>query len=276
MKKLLSLVLVLVLMLSAIPFAAAENAADVNIPIILPLLETLYSAERTSASASEDGQRAIFVYSDATQDDLDYFMILSSICGTYFMDMELDEAGGAKGYFLIVPGTAYDGYVLLDTDKDLLYVNTTLDAGMLNEETLENLTTILSTEIKLPADATGNVFPEFHAVTGIQPYRTGTIADLDIVFDGRECWTEWYGDIGTKEMRLYVTYMTLFGFEVYVDMIDISEDGVTNPCQLRFTNGDAEVIILYDALNQIANLYYEPGIAYTLLSADDLNEALGD
>ena len=262
-------------MLAALLVCAASlcSAEDIT----LPLVERLGPAVKADTITSQEEGRVVVVYEPADESSLDEFLMMAPMCGVYPMAMELDPSSTLEAYFLIGPGTALDGYIIYAPEEQQLCIDFALPAGdiyILNERSAEALRYMYDYDMKLPADATGNVAPQFYAVMNRQPFYDGVMGDAAFAFDGASCWTEWYDEVELGKMGDYATIMGLFGFSAEVDLYDMDEYGVISTVLLRFDNGDAQVLVLYNATEKTATVYYEPGVTYYLLDGGDLNDIL--
>lgn len=267
MKKILALALMLLLSLTA----SAEET-----DIILPLMDTLLTATQAGAGVSEDQTMIEFLYTNATEDDLNYFLLLASSNGVYPYELDMEEGSSLIGYYLLLPGSDALNILYYDPAAEQLYIAADINVYGLNEEGVATRIAFFTQEIRLPSGAGSNAFPNFPYVVSQEPYFTGTMENVSYAFDNQKCWTEMYDQIDGSDLRSYVNYMMLFGFDVWLDIVDMEEDGRINPVLLHLSNGDAEVLLLYDALEQTATLYYEPGVSYYLLSGAELEEALAE
>lgn len=69
--------------------------------------------------------------------------------------------------------------------------------------------------------------------------------------------------------------MMLFGFDLGIESVSKTDDGNTAHV-LHYSNGDAEVYALYVTETQETIVMYKPGVTYYLLSAGELETALGE
>lgn len=266
MKKLLALLLAAALLLPCAALGDTQGAVP-----CLPVPSVLDAAELADVHVSEDETEAYLFYAPASKGDLDYYLTVCAVLGTYAKPM--DDSG--KEYRLFVPGSAYAGFVSFDPEQKYILVYTTLDASIFGDEALEDMLGIFSCEVRLPADAgSANVFPQFYACVEKQPYFQTTIEGSSSIFNGQKCWTEMYDGMTNDKIDWYTTIMLLFGFDVRADYIQGSvEEGVTT-CVLHYSNGDAEVIVVYTPAQGNAQVSYKPGVSVYLLGVKELNEAI--
>ena len=268
MKRFLVCILVLMMCLPNIVCMAED------IPIIMPLVNRLEEAEIVDAEIDGDVETVCVTYNPAKRDDLDLFRFLSASCGAFLYDLKLDN--GMECFQIVVPGTAFEGFIILDEANEVLYIEVDGYADLLEEEEKDKILDFLYREVRLPAEASGNVFPQFYACAGRQPYYTGMVGELSFAFDGQMCWAEWYDEIDCTALNVYSRCMALFGFDVWMDTCLLTDNGEINPVVLHYSNEDAEVIVVYDALEKDARVYYEPGVSYYLLGTQELAEAIAD
>ena len=258
------------LMISAAALCAAEYKGTV-----LPLLSQLVDASMTDGFSSEDGSRSVAVYTPATEDDVDEFLALAAACGVFPIDMQLDEGAAIEGYYLVEPGTPFEAMVIYEAGaKELSIEFPTEITYIMGEETAAGIRMFYDYDVRLPSGSGGNTAPQFYAVINRQPFYQGTVGEASFAFDGATCWTEWYDEVEMDKIREYTIIMGMFGFYPEVDAYDFEEDGTLGTTLLCYSNGDAEILLLYSAAEKTATVYYEPGVTYNLLSGSDLNDIL--
>lgn len=259
MKKLLSFVLSLMLLFSVTAMAEGEASAA------LPIFSQLDQATLVEDSAFP------FYYENASEDDLYHFIVLSTALGAY--PLEIPNLEDMIGYYLIVPGTDFLGRILFSPADKVIAVDANQDFIMYTDAVHEMLLSMLTQEVKLPANATKNTLPGFYAIAGA--YDMGNQMAFNSVFDGKLAWTELYNGVTNDTVNEYTIMMYLFGFDVTATSIAQSDDGLISNITLEYTNGEYEVIVKYDALEQYAYVHHEPGIVPLLLDGQQLSEALG-
>ena len=267
MKKMLSLMLAALMFITlTLPALAEEN----TIVPLLPVVDQLGNA--ALVVPEEDGY---VYYINATEDDLYAFLVYSSVFGAYHVDVSDPETPNVKEYYLFVPGTSFEARVLYSADSQQFALVYNQKFYVPNDDMMATYESYLTMDVKLPAGATANTLPQFYHLVGVNPYFSNQIGDISYAFDGQLCWTEFYDGIDWNKMRSYTTFMYAFGFDVSVKLFSADDNGVNNPFLLEYTNGDLEVLVLYDALDQTAEVHYEPGVTLYLLSGDELNAAMG-
>lgn len=263
MKKLLAVLLVSALLLPCM--AAAEDIVP-----ILPVCEKIGSAQLADVQISDDHSEVYLAYAPASSSDMELYLTVCSLVGTY---CKPTDASGMN-YRLFVPGSAYGGTVRYDSEKKEMIVYSPAGPHFVSDEELDDLLSFANRDVKLPANASGSVFPQFYACVNRSPYNQGTVEGSTSIFSGKKCWTEYYDGMTNDSILLYTKLMYLFGFDMRADSILGSmEEGVTT-CVLHYSNGDAEVIVIYTPAQGAASVSYKPGVSMTLLSAGELNEAL--
>ena len=271
MKKLLSLILAAIMLFAAaLPALAEENDNFA----ILPLLETLLDAPMVDAMIAEDESSMQILYSPATEDHLSYFLALASAVGTYPYYLGNDTESGILGYQLIAPGTSYDGAVYYFYQDEMLLVDTASNIAVLDTEEEDQIVSFLSQEVQYPEGTSGYILPEFSAIVGKKYTGAQRITGADHIFDGKETYFEHYDGIDLESFSEYVQFMMIFGFNPEVDGF-LTDRGVADPIRLHLTNEEMEVIVSYDCANQIADVFYKPGILPYILNQSQVLEALG-
>lgn len=267
MKKMLSLILAALMLITlTLPALAEENT-------IVPLLPT--ADQMGGATLKMDEESGYYYYVNATEDDLYAFLVYAAVFGAYKVDVSDPETPNVKNYYLFVPGTDFEAQIIYSGEHQQFFVVPNQGFYIPKDDMMATYEGYLTTDVKLPAGATANTLPQFYHCVGVNPYFSNNIGEIDYVFDGQLCWTEFYDSIDWNKMRAYTTTMYMFGFDVNVKLFSAEDNGVNNPFLLEYTNGDLEVLVLYDALNQTADVHYEPGVTLYLLSGDELNEAMG-
>ena len=269
-KALLSILCALVLVCTAIAPAFAEE--ENGFFAVIPLPDQLLDATFAGRTKLEDGNY-LYVYENAARDDLDYFLVLCAMLGNYAKPISDD----GTQYRLYVPGQDYMGYALYSAEDRMVGILDNGTTPYADDELLSSYYRLLATEVTLPADASGNVAPQFYAGVGTAPYQSVTTQSASL-FDGQACWTEYYDGIGRTQLQAYTLAMLLFGFEVRAETRVVREKeenmDAMDILQLSYDNGDARILVSYEALSQTAIVYYKPGVSYYLLNSTQLAEAL--
>jgi len=261
MKKTLSALMICTLLLcAAVTHACAEEP-----PFRIPALSRLATAELVYIPKEGD-EALILGYAPATQEDVQYLLTICAMLGSYAKCVETD----GSLYALKAPGNDCLGILAYDQEEEILILQLDEDTSLVKESTVDNLLDFLSTDVKLPADATGNVAPQFYAAVNRQPYKSCLTGSS--LFDEQMHWTEFYDMIDNDLLMRYTQLMTLFGFQASMNFTSVVEEGEYT--SLLYSNGEAEIIVSYDAARQSAIVDYKPGVSYTLLDGGDLNDAL--
>lgn len=268
MKQLLSLILAAMML-----FAAALAEENSNFAI-LPLLDTLIDAPMVDAMIAEDESSVQLLYAPVTEDHLSYFLALASAVGTYPYYLGNDTEAGILGYQLIAPGTSYDGAVYYLYQDEMLLIDSASNVVSIDAEQEQQLVAFLSQEIQYPEGTSGYILPEFSAIVGKQYTAAKNISGADHIFDGKQTYFEHYDNIDLESFSEYVQFMMIFGFNPEVDIF-LTDRGTADPIWLHLTNEEMEVIVSYDCANQIAEVFYKPGILPYILNQSQVLEALG-
>ena len=270
MKRTLSMMLsmMLSLMLLILPaLACAESSKPVIEPVI-PMPAQLINA----VLADEGAADSPIIYKGATEEDLQYYLVAASFVGAYAIDISED---GYPIYLLFTPGTAAVARVLFIKENEMLAISVNGEYSRASNVVLNRHLAYLEKDLKLPSGKGENIMPQFYTCVGRNPFYQA-VMEIDSVFDGRRCWVECYDGIDMTRMSAYTTFMAAFGFDVSVDSVMTDSDDIPYLVYLLYTNGDAEILVQYNATEQSAFVFYEPGVSYYLLSGSELLEALGE
>lgn len=235
------------------------------VPLNVPLPEKILDAQLVYTDSDE--KLGYLGYTPANQDTLQAYLKLCAYGG--LTSMEQTMSNGLTRYVLAQPGSDFWGVAYLDESNDYLIVAFDLDCDVNEDAQLEELMAYYLQELTLPTENGRNVMPQFYASVGRTPYMQNLVGSLDYCFDGAMCWTEWYGEIDLARLWRYVSDVMLCGFDVWADYYDADDDGLVNMTLLHFSNGDAEVIVLYNAQDKNATVHYKPGVSYNLISGAD-------
>lgn len=234
--------------------------------IVIPVPEMVNGVPMVEAGQVSDTEMYL-VYQTANEDTLASYLKLCSLCGlqSYLMD----QNDTATQYAILKPGQSYAGMVVLDHTDDFLYILT--DMNIMGYETaeLEYMMEYYLQDIVLPTEMGTNAMPQFYASVNVAPYYQGVVGEISYVFDNASCWTELYSDIDYKTLWQYMNDMLVCGFDIWLDMVRFDDNNVLDKSVIHFSNGDAEVIVVYDAADKNASVYYKPGVSYNLLDGDD-------
>ena len=269
MKRLITVILALQLLLIPSLHNARAEAEYPPLPFPAELVQAVFE----NYTPDEEKGLISVLYSGATQDDLLFYLQLCASLGTYPCPMEGEED---ELYYLIAPGNSVQALVSYLEKARALTVLFSGNVPIVTDDGLQDLFAFFSTDIRLPSNATGNVFPQFYACCGGQKPQEDGLYTADTVFDGKECWYEKYTSITPDLLENYCRHMMLFGFSVNTDYYTCDDQDAVNSCILHLSNGDAEVIVMYGAFTQTAMVFYKPGVEYTLLGVSELMSALSD
>lgn len=266
MKKIFITAFIVVMLLQV--FAIGEDATEPSFVFALP--QKLLNAENAGSKLSEDKDGVTVLYVPAEEEDLEYYINLSNLCGTYCY-LRNDT------YFLMrAEKTDPIGALLYDAENKVIALQLIFDEeGHLyirGEEDLEPILELFDRDLILPEGSGKNTFPQFYACVATLPYLNETKPSG--FFDGMDAWTEHYDGITADNLRNYTLYMMLFGFDLTIEGVEKMDDGNTVHV-FHYSNGDAEVYVLYKTETQDTVVTYKPGVSYYLLSASELNTALG-
>ncbi len=267
MKKrvLAALMTAMILLTCALP-ASAEAAS-----VIIPLPSSLASAGFEDGFVDDDGVLNIY-YTDAAEEDVVYYLTLCTVYGTYYKLMPGTEV---PIYCLCAPGAGVVGEVQFAEEEGVIAVFVDYVDGIAADEDLEPMLEILTMELELPANAAGNIAPQFFAVANRQPYFQSSTAS-SALFDNQLHWTEMYDEIDAQTLQFYATYMVMLGYEAQADAYVSRPEDNMEIIRLYFNNGDAEIYVDYNAADGGATVHYEPGISYFLLDGAQMNDIFGE
>lgn len=235
------------------------------VPQGLPFLEDILGAPLESAETDEE--KAYLLYTSADEDTLQVYLKLCAFSG--LTSIEYTSSEKELVYGLIQAGSDFWGMVVLDKEEDYLLVAVDLESNVYNGDALNGIVEYYLQDLALPTENGPNVMPQFYASTNTSPYFQNVMGDLSYCFDNKMCWTEMYSGITLEKMWRYTSDMLLCGFDVWADQAKADDNGVVVKELLHFSNGDAEVIILYDAEDETATVHYKPEVLYNLLSGAD-------
>lgn len=235
------------------------------VPKCVPFPETVLGAQRTYAN-KKDGM-AYWVYAPADQDTLYAYLKLCAYSGLINAEQTLTD--GTVRYDLVQPGSDFWAVVYLDDAEEQLLVATDENNSIFEDGTLGALTEYYLQELTLPSENGRYVMPQFYASVGRNPFFQNQMGSLSYCFDDAMHWTEWYNEIDLAKMWRYTSDMLLCGFDVCLDYYEMDDNGYLQLALLHFSNGDAEVIVMYQAAEKQADVHYKPGVSYNLLSGED-------
>lgn len=263
--------MVIVVFIAAMLLQIAGIGAYAESSSAFALPEKLLNAEYTSSEPTDEGDGMFVLYYPASEEDFEYYINLSNLCGTYSCYMD-----DVSCYLMRPEETSHVGLVICDAEKQILVVRMLFDAegnlDALDETDLEADLELFDRNLILPEGSGKNTFPQFYASAGKLPYFQMT--QECPFFDGKDAWSEYYAEITTEDLRQYTKYMMLFGFDLRIESVSKMDDGNTMHV-LHYSNGDAEVYVLYMTETQETIVMYKPGVTYYLLSAGELETALG-
>lgn len=262
-RSLVSVILALALLLCALPAMGEEE-----VKVVIPLPSALSSAVFGDAYFDDEDVLTI-IYNSAEEEDLDYYLLLCSFENIFKYEME-----DGAGYYLLAPGAGVIGeaYYLPDSENVVIFV--LMFTHVAEDEAIGKQLELLERDIELPENAAGNVAPQFYAVAGRQPYHQGTSASSSL-FDNQMSWTEYYDEIDAEVIRNYTVYMAMFGYDVQASGYLSRPEENMEIIRLRYSNGDAEIVVDYDVISNRTTVYYEPGVSYYLLDGAAMNDAFG-
>lgn len=253
------------------PTAPTTEPAVVEIPdapFYLPVADTIGGASFLEAYIDEDGIINI-LYENGTQSALEEFLYYCAACGLYSSEGML--SGDIPGYWLYPMGIPYMALAYLEPETGYLVIlsENTSNLNLLDQDQLDTYLAYYEQELSFPADYGKNVFPQFFASIG-EPQPLGLQgAEVDYVFDGGAFWQEFYWDVSYEEAKKYVDEMILCGFDAWIVTGILDEENALQTTVLQLSNGDADVVLSYDAADGSAIVYYESGTMWTLLSGED-------
>ena len=234
--------------------------------LVIPVPESVNGSPMVEAGQASDTQMYV-VYQPADEDSLASYLKLCSLCGLQSYLLGQDDT--ATQYAILKPGTSYAGVVALDHTEDFLYILTDMDILGYETVELEYMMEYYLQDIALPTELGTNAMPQFYASVNATPYYQGIVGEISYVFDNASCWTEWYSDIDYEALWQYMSDMLVCGFDIWLDMVQFDDNEMLTKSVIHFSNGDAEVIVVYDASDKDASVYYKPGVSYNLLDGDD-------
>lgn len=238
---------------------------DSYVPRNIPVPEKILDVPQVYSKTDENN--AYLVYAPADRDTLQAYLKLCAYSGWFNRETVFDD--GITRYALLQPGSDLFGVAYLDEDEDRLVVTFDLDCHIFEDEELEILMSYYLQDLTLPTENGRNVMPQFYASVGQRPYLESLMGDMDYCFDGAMCWTEMYAQINFGRLWRYASDMMLCGFDVWYDATRADDNGCVQQVLLHFSNGDAEVIVMYDAEDETAVVHYKPGVSYNLISGED-------
>lgn len=240
---------------------------DVTGKIHVPFLETVGDAVLADAGTTEDNT-AILLFRNADEDDLELFLTLCSYCGLFrYGGVQKD---GTIQYYLLRPGSAYIGCVMLDADTgELLFETAMEDVIALEAPQMQQQSDYYMQDFLLPSGYGPNVHPEFFASIG----RTGadSAGQVNNIFgkEPEKCWREVYAGVTYPILHQYLSDMMLCGFDIWYDTVEFGDNGVLDQALICLDNGTSSLVIVYYAGSGMANLFYQPGVdRYLLKNAD--------
>lgn len=243
------------------------EAVDIDRMIYaFPILEEIGGAKLQDVVQDQDGLFRM-LYENGSAEDLEEYLYYCATCGLYAN--AVDMGGDVIVYDLYPLGVSFYCRIALDPangDMEIILEN---PENVVSWEQLENHLAYYEQEISFPAEFGKNVFPQFNASIGqTQPMgRVGS--DVDYLFDGGAFWNEWYSEVSYGDMRKYVNEMILCGFDVRLVAGQMDDTGALMLAVLHFSNGDADVAVMYDFGEEDASYYTEGGTIWTLLTGED-------
>lgn len=246
------------------PTTAAPLVLDQ--PYYLPIAEFLGDAEFYDGDVDENGN-ILLCYSDADESAVEDLLFICTACGLFNLPVELE--GYSQAYGLYAPGEAYYAITYLDAQKGLLYLEANPTDNLLYQAELDALLPYYDQELTFPAEFGKNVFPQFYASIGQSVPLGMQGSGVSHVFGGGAFWCEMYFDVSYDALRKYIDEMLLCGFDAWVVTGSLAEDKTLTKAVLQLSNGDADIVISYDAGDNSVLVYYESGTMWTILSGED-------
>lgn len=181
MKRMVIAVFVVALMLQIAGIGAyAESSSAFALPA------KLLNAENCGSEPAEEGDSMLVLYSPASEEDFEYYINLSNLCGTYSCYMD-----DLSCYLMRPEETSHVGEVICDAEKQILVLRLFYDAKgnlhTLDETDLESDLELFDRDLILPEGSGKNTFPQFYACSGNLPYFQMT--QENPFFDGMDAWS---------------------------------------------------------------------------------------
>lgn len=244
-----------------------EPVKDLTASFYLPLLQTIGDAKYDRVAADGSGYANI-IYNNGSLEALREYLFYCAACGLYSREVTLSN--GLTVYYLHPMGVPYKGAVYLDPETSQLIINTEIIENMLEADELEAHMAYYDQELSFPASFGKNVFPQFYAsINAPRPQVGRSGSEVDYVFDGGKFWNEMYWDVSYTAVRKYLDEMLLCGFETWVVTGDMDDNGALQTTVLQLSNGDADIVLTYDAADGDVSIYYESGTMWTLLDGEN-------
>lgn len=254
MKKVLSVLLVVVLCFMAVPTAHAEETKTFFITYT-----SVTGVKPDSTKQDKKADSAILTYNKISRTDFDHYLaVLSKL---RFVPFALKSpAADELLYFVYHAASSSSGVVTYNEKKQVLSITTSIDTVInSNESTNKQIAYLDSIKIHNNGSAQGYVLPQFYVFTDKQPIMQGQTAS-DYVFDGKKCWTEMYDNVPLENIDLYLLFMYKFGCDIegtYISLDDTSSRVDTVVYNLN-QNNETLVRLTCSLDSGNVSVYYNP------------------
>ena len=278
MKRIVVFLLTFIVITITIPLSEnlAETVEMPNIPtdnaLILPLPSKLVHGNiyHESGNAMSWSRNEIY-YIGASREDVEYFLGLCSVCGTYPCPLKSDVDAEFYALVSINDDSHAEFYYL--PERSMIWLRYDADAITLDDAQIDHRLAELPAHASLPERTEDYVFPQLSSCSGKQCQYNGKDSGISFIYDGGEFQYEWYEEIETRDIVQYTALMRLLGMHVYADMTVFNDEGFLQMITLHYTDGATDVIVQFDASLHRSVVYYEPELNYYLLDEIEYKEA---
>lgn len=249
--------------------ASPKLTLDVTQEIHFPAVTAIGDAALVESGMLND-TTGYLAYSDADEETLDRFFAMCAYCGLFRYSGTQED--GTIQYGLMRPGSAYWGLVTLYPEEKLMIVQTDLDIVEVQDEQMQELVDYYMQDLVMPSGYGPNVHPEFFASVGRTGADAGMLAKNYFGGEQEQCWQEVYAKVDYPTLHKYLSDMLLCGFDIRYESVTFNEEDALDAMMFRLDNGSSQLLIIYFASSEMANLFYQPGIDRYLLKGAEYDK----